>query len=255
MYCLECVTLVVIAAVAQGVPNPKHKGVFQPPVEVGSYEGYYQDRPRYAFNYGVADHSTGDVKSQHETRDGDVVQGQYSLVEPDGSVRTVDYTADPVHGFNAVVSKSGPSLHAAPPPHHGHHQPALQIIPQAIPKGHHGVQQGIPQGIPQGITQGIPQGIPQGIHQGITQAIPHGYPQGHPQGYPQGYPHGLPQGVVARGPVVRYLEKAVPVPVEVYPKRIFGPVGPIFAKVGPQFPDYEGFGIDDYEVPYPFQFD
>lgn len=35
----------------------------------------FQDHPKYAFNYGVADHSTGDVKSQHETRDGDVVKG------------------------------------------------------------------------------------------------------------------------------------------------------------------------------------
>lgn len=35
-------------------------------------------------------------------------------MEPDGSVRTVDYTADPVNGFNAVVSKSGPGVH--PPP-------------------------------------------------------------------------------------------------------------------------------------------
>lgn len=33
------------------------------------------------------------------------------MVEPDGSVRTVDYTADPVHGFNAVVTKSGPTVH------------------------------------------------------------------------------------------------------------------------------------------------
>lgn len=32
---------------------------------------------------------------------------QYSLVEPDGSRRTVDYTADPINGFNAVVTKSG----------------------------------------------------------------------------------------------------------------------------------------------------
>lgn len=40
--------------------------------------------------------------------------GQYSLVEPDGSVRTVDYTADPINGFNAVVSKSAPTVHAAP---------------------------------------------------------------------------------------------------------------------------------------------
>lgn len=60
----------------------------------------------------MADHSTGDVKSQHETRDGDVVKGQYSLVEADGSVRTVDYTADDVNGFNAVVSKSLPVAHS-----------------------------------------------------------------------------------------------------------------------------------------------
>ncbi|XP_013187594.2 cuticle protein 19 [Amyelois transitella] len=74
----------------------------------------YVEQPKYAFNYGVADHTTGDVKSQHETRDGDVVKGQYSLVEPDGSVRTVDYTADPIRGFNAVVSKSGPTVHNPP---------------------------------------------------------------------------------------------------------------------------------------------
>ncbi|GLH15377.1 Cuticle protein 19.8 [Gryllus bimaculatus] len=71
----------------------------------------YYAHPRYAFNYGVHDAVTGDVKSQSEHRDGDVVKGQYSLVEPDGSVRTVDYTADPVNGFNAVVHKT-PGVHA-----------------------------------------------------------------------------------------------------------------------------------------------
>lgn len=35
-----------------------------------------QDHPKYAFNYGVADPHTGDIKSQHETRDGDVVKGK-----------------------------------------------------------------------------------------------------------------------------------------------------------------------------------
>ncbi|XP_026471448.1 prisilkin-39-like [Ctenocephalides felis] len=76
--------------------------------------------PKYSYNYGVADHHTGDIKSQHEVRDGDVVKGQYSLVEPDGSVRTVKYAADGVNGFNAVVSKSAPTVHAVPV-HHGHH--------------------------------------------------------------------------------------------------------------------------------------
>lgn len=51
------------------------------------------------------------MKSQHETRDGDVVKGQYSLVEPDGSIRTVDYTADKHNGFNAVVHKTEPLNH------------------------------------------------------------------------------------------------------------------------------------------------
>ncbi|XP_026805789.1 cuticle protein 7-like [Rhopalosiphum maidis] len=61
----------------------------------------------YAYKYGVHDPATGDIKHQSEERTGDVVRGQYSLVEPDGTVRTVDYTADPVNGFNAVVRKSG----------------------------------------------------------------------------------------------------------------------------------------------------
>lgn len=70
----------------------------------------FQAYPKYAFNYGIKDPHTGDIKSQAEERDGDVVKGQYSLVEPDGSVRTVDYTADDHNGFNAIVHKSGPAV-------------------------------------------------------------------------------------------------------------------------------------------------
>ncbi|XP_061399630.1 cuticle protein 8-like [Musca vetustissima] len=70
--------------------------------------------PKYSFNYGIKDPHTGDIKSQAEERDGDVVKGHYSLVEPDGSVRTVNYSADDHNGFNAVVHKSAPAVHAAP---------------------------------------------------------------------------------------------------------------------------------------------
>ncbi|XP_044742860.1 cuticle protein 19-like [Chrysoperla carnea] len=76
----------------------------------------YYAYPKYSYNYGVKDAHTGDVKSQSEVRDGDVVKGQYSLVEPDGSVRVVDYTADDHNGFNAVVKKVGPTVHHAPAP-------------------------------------------------------------------------------------------------------------------------------------------
>lgn len=47
----------------------------------------------------MTDYHTGDSKSQWESRDGDVVKGQYSLVEPDGSIRTVHYTADDHNGY------------------------------------------------------------------------------------------------------------------------------------------------------------
>jgi hypothetical protein len=59
----------------------------------------------------VKDQHTGDLKSQWEHRDGDKVKGSYSVLEPDGSIRTVDYTADDHNGFNAIVKKTGPSRH------------------------------------------------------------------------------------------------------------------------------------------------
>ncbi|CAB3251375.1 unnamed protein product [Arctia plantaginis] len=67
--------------------------------------------PRYGFNYAVNDPLTGDSKAQSESRDGDVVKGSYSLREPDGTLRVVDYTADSVSGFNAVVKRIGPATH------------------------------------------------------------------------------------------------------------------------------------------------
>ena len=39
------------------------------------------------------------------------MKGQYSLVEPDGSVRIVNYGADDVNGFNAIVKRVGGHLH------------------------------------------------------------------------------------------------------------------------------------------------
>ncbi|XP_063911575.1 larval cuticle protein A2B-like [Zophobas morio] len=65
----------------------------------------YDPNPQYSFGYDVQDGLTGDSKSQIESRSGDVVQGSYSLVDPDGTRRTVEYTADPINGFNAVVHK------------------------------------------------------------------------------------------------------------------------------------------------------
>jgi Insect cuticle protein len=74
----------------------------------------FDANPQYSYTYSVADQLTGDNKSQSETRNGDVVTGQYSLVEADGTRRVVDYTADDVNGFNAVVRKEGAVKVVAP---------------------------------------------------------------------------------------------------------------------------------------------
>jgi hypothetical protein len=73
----------------------------------------YDPNPQYSYSYDVQDALTGDSKGHKETRNGDYVQGVYYLVEPDGTRRIVEYTADPVNGFNAVVHRE-PATVAAP---------------------------------------------------------------------------------------------------------------------------------------------
>lgn len=65
----------------------------------------FDPAPQYSFAYDVQDAVTGDSKAQYETRNGDIVRGSYSLIEADGTRRIVEYTADPINGFNAIVSR------------------------------------------------------------------------------------------------------------------------------------------------------
>lgn len=53
------------------------------------------------------------------------------MADPDGTLRTVHYTADDHNGFNAVVEKSGHSLHPAPIVH--------APLVAAVPYGAHGL--------------------------------------------------------------------------------------------------------------------
>ncbi|KAL1505350.1 hypothetical protein ABEB36_004937 [Hypothenemus hampei] len=74
----------------------------------GAYARDYTDYHKsYVYEYGVSDPHTGDHKSQWESKDKDGnVRGSYSLLEPDGTTRIVDYIADD-HGFRAIVKKVG----------------------------------------------------------------------------------------------------------------------------------------------------
>ncbi|EAT36402.1 AAEL011504-PA [Aedes aegypti] len=129
MKCFVAIALLAVAVSASpieyghyGAPALVHAPVLHAAPVVKHVVAEPVAYPKYSFNYGIKDPHTGDIKSQAEERDGDVVKGQYSLVEPDGSVRTVDYTADDHNGFNAVVHKSAPAVHkvvaAAPVAYH-----------------------------------------------------------------------------------------------------------------------------------------
>ncbi|KDR13557.1 cuticle protein 8-like [Zootermopsis nevadensis] len=85
-----------------------------PVVTQAAVDPQYDPNPQYTYSYSINDADTGDSKSHEESRSGDNVQGSYSVVESDGSIRRVDYTADADNGFNAVVHRQTGA--AAPPP-------------------------------------------------------------------------------------------------------------------------------------------
>ncbi|XP_047986425.1 histidine-rich glycoprotein-like [Leguminivora glycinivorella] len=62
--------------------------------EHGHHEHEHHKHPKYEFEYSVEDPHTHDIKMQQEHRDDDVVKGRYSLHQPDGHVRHVEYHAD-----------------------------------------------------------------------------------------------------------------------------------------------------------------
>ncbi|XP_064556522.1 larval cuticle protein A2B [Drosophila montana] len=92
--------------------------------------------PQYSYSYDVQDTLSGDSKGHVEERDGDVVRGEYSLIDADGFRRTVTYTADSINGFNAVVRReplvavAEPVVNAAPV---AVSAPLVRSAPVAVP--------------------------------------------------------------------------------------------------------------------------
>ncbi|CAH0718196.1 unnamed protein product, partial [Brenthis ino] len=103
---VKFVIVLALAVAASAVPLvPLAKVAYAEPEAPAHYE----------FQYSVHDHQTGDIKQQHEARAGDDVHGSYSLVQPDGVHRIVDYTSDKINGFNAIVRYEGTPIHAPAP--------------------------------------------------------------------------------------------------------------------------------------------
>nr|XP_026486290.1 cuticle protein 19.8 isoform X1 [Vanessa tameamea] len=65
----------------------------------------FDHNPSYQFGFDVNDDQYTNYQNRKEQRDGDVIKGSYSVVDSDGFIRTVTYTADPKEGFKAEVSR------------------------------------------------------------------------------------------------------------------------------------------------------
>ncbi|XP_001844914.2 histidine-rich glycoprotein [Culex quinquefasciatus] len=126
---VACILLfVAVTATAGGFHQEHH----QPEHHHEEHHEDHHAHPKYKFEYGVKDHKTGDHKSHWEERDGDVVKGQYTLHEADGTERVVKYTADHHNGFNAVVETVGHPVH-----HEHHHEPQHHHVDHHPVHEHH----------------------------------------------------------------------------------------------------------------------
>ncbi|KAH9629182.1 hypothetical protein HF086_009572 [Spodoptera exigua] len=87
------------------------------------------------FGFDVNDDQYTNYQNRKEQRDGDVIKGSYSVVDSDGFVRTVTYTADPKEGFKAEVSRQPTDIVVKiPTPKPQLLQPQVQHAPHAQPR-------------------------------------------------------------------------------------------------------------------------
>ena len=63
---------------------------------------------QYHYRYAVDDPTSGVINDRWEHRQGEYVKGAYSVLEPDGRLRIVDYEVDGPNGFHAVVRTQFP---------------------------------------------------------------------------------------------------------------------------------------------------
>lgn len=88
-------------------------------------------------------------QNRKEVRDGNVIKGSYSVVDSDGFIRTVTYTADPKEGFKAEVVREPTDIVVKVPTHAPEHENRAAPASQYNQPQQYRVQQQAPQKITQ----------------------------------------------------------------------------------------------------------
>ncbi|XP_055686036.1 uncharacterized protein LOC129791725 [Lutzomyia longipalpis] len=110
------------------------QSTYKSPGKASHHRQTYQDEEpedhdfnsSYQFGFDVKDDEYTNYQNRKEIRDGGVIKGSYSVVDSDGFIRTVTYTADPKEGFKAEVVREPTDIvvKTPAPPHlsdHRHH--------------------------------------------------------------------------------------------------------------------------------------
>ncbi|PSN32529.1 hypothetical protein C0J52_24774 [Blattella germanica] len=93
----------------------------------------YDPNPQYQFAFDVKDDEFTNYQNRKEQREGGKISGSYSVVDSDGFIRTVKYTADPLEGFKAQVTREPTNIVVkipTPPPQQGSLQQPQQYVVQ-----------------------------------------------------------------------------------------------------------------------------
>jgi hypothetical protein len=106
----------------------------------------YAEPQSYQFGFDVKDDEFTNYQNRKEVKDGNVIKGSYSVVDSDGFIRTVTYTADPKEGFKAEVVREPTDIVIKIPKPHQQPQGKLQNQYQAAsPQQYRQQQQKQPQ--------------------------------------------------------------------------------------------------------------
>ncbi|KAL1139090.1 hypothetical protein AAG570_009151, partial [Ranatra chinensis] len=113
---------------AQAQPQPGQPGQ---PGQLGAEPEDYDPNPQYQFAFDIKDDEFTNYQQRKEQREGDKISGSYSVVDADGYIRTVTYTADPLEGFKADVVRQPTDIKVKIPVHPPS-QGSQQLLPQQL---------------------------------------------------------------------------------------------------------------------------
>lgn len=205
---------------------------------------------QYSFQYDVADPFTGDAKSQTESRDGDVVRGQYTVNDPDGTTRIVDYSSDPVNGFKVSINRqpngAAPYVPASP---YSRYAPYGASPYGPSPYGHSPYPYG---GYPPYAYGGYPQPAPAAYRAAPSQSAANGAASSSPAAASQ--PSAVGVGAGASSTVSGGAPAPAPAPLPVYTPPPVPPV-PAAPAYYPKFLPYAAYDpFYDYGYPFPYSY-